>query len=613
MSNISRDYCYWGFPDPAHIEADQGDRFSMAASNPKSHIGAVNTEFYVAPDAVSEGIETEYVGVDYVGFAETTKETIENLLKPTGMTLVELREAVLSIEEEDKETEGNQILNWLIQKVAKPIFNFIKENETFISTKAKLTSTVSSVKDTSEKATRHVKDLRRNPSQEVKRIGKAAVNALGKLPWIRQSIPAAKLFLLPIRKGTTTKTYEVEDLTQEYLKTLYADIKLTKNLIIKKGSTTLGVMNKLVSGTKFGMSIAHAAGAGLTTQAVAALSIITIVGSVLGLAIGSLGVIYNGHRLIQTGWKGTKLINIKIQAYKLRKQADKLEEKMADMSPDEKKLLEKYVKLYREESFLLHDFVKSQRREIATKAVRQTINVAANISLIAAGTSLVLSASGVGAPVCIPLSFAFSALAVALFFTSNSAWVSSWTAGKVADQLKQSKKSKIQKRKAESGTRRSSLGTGVAKSNIGISTRVAMLAKIEEELEKVPDGFFIQYDMKRPSAVKKYILDKYLEQDVREVLEANVAKRKKAKAEFYKEKAQDLLIISEGLLDTEDNITFDVLYDKLQELIANPPDEKKGMWSKLTSGRAYQEWIYHLEEDPIFNTEDYNIPTDTAA
>ena len=63
-------------------------------------------------------------------------------------------------------------------------------------------------------------------------------------------------------------------------------------------------------------------------------------------------------------------------------------------------------------------------------------------------------------------------------------------------------------------------------------------------------------------------------------------------------------------MNTEDNITADVLYDKLMELIDKPPDEtadkKKGICHKLTSGGAYQEWIFHLEKEPIFNADDYN-------
>jgi len=452
-----------------------------------------------------------------------------------------------------------------------------------------------------------------HPVSTARKTGRAALSLFKKIPLARQSVPIAKILRHKWRKKdkSVTRLREYHEELREFAR---ADLELAESF----GETALRGLHKLSDWSRTGMSVADYIGCGLSTQATAALSTVTVVGAAVGLLVGTLGTIKSAHRLMKTAGRGRELYQMRQKAHELRRLSDHYEEWSREAEGEKKEVLSRYAELYREEAILLRDFSKSQAREIATEAVRGTLTVAANISLIASGTSLILSATGVGAPVTIPLSVAFSGLSTGLMITSYGVGAGSWTIGKGVDTVRQKRSAKPPKPPSARKRWESRWGGGVAKSRIGISTRAAKLAKLERQLARARGDYL------KPTAVQETIFGRYLGKDITDAIlqnetkrEAAIEKLKREPTEEIKGYKKELYSLANAFLETEDNITRDEIVQALEEKVDQKPDELAGtrnrsLWKKLAGGGAYRDWVAGLARDDFFDQTHYDLKEEAA-
>jgi len=212
--------------------------------------------------------------------------------------------------------------------------------------------------------------------------------------------------------------------------------------------------------------------------------------------------------------------------------------------------------------------------------------------------------------VTVPLSVAFSGLSTGLMITSYGVEAGSRAAGKGADTIRRKRTAKepsSPRKKWESRW-----GGGVAKSRIGISTRAAMLAELENELGQVSDNFF------KPTFVKETIFEQYLGEDILEAIKKNQHKRKTAKKKRAFDLSDERLLyekelyfLAEGFVESPARITRDEISDVLMGKVTSPP-KKRTLWKKLHGGGAYQDWVVKLETDDFFDQGNYQSGEEAA-
>ena len=416
----------------------------------------------------------------------------------------------------------------LISLITDPIF----KSTAYLSTKGK--------------AKKIFQEISKNPRGSVTKVKNLGIEVLRTTPILRTG------FILAEKEGTK------KDRVVKALMSTGHDIDLVAEIFFQKIPS---LTQKLFSIPKSGLTVAKILGTGLTPQALAALSVFSVATSVLGIVVGVGEITVTALKLAGTTWRTGRLIHIRYKVHKLREEAKRLEElieKHPEIPDNEKQALQNYMNLYREEASVLSDFAKSQCRKIATQYVRNSLMIEGSISKIAAGTCAIVGFTGYGSP-ALAASVAFSALATAIFLVDYGIASGSWAAGEATGAYRERQ--------------------NVAKSDLGIATRVAMLANIENEIENEWDNdnkFIEKYHIKKPRAAKYYVLEKYLGKNVDKVIHKDIKRRQKA------EEGSDR--------------------------------QKTGFWDKLIGDKeaVFKEWVIDLKDNNLFKLSSYGPPEEVS-
>ncbi len=461
--------------------------------------------------------------------------------------------------------------------------------------KAMLSKAKAKLKQVKTEGGQQVHYIRKHPREFARGAARASTEKIAKLPWIGQSVLITKLFKTSLRPESQAKRMESDQLRRRMKQKVVTDAKSTLKFLTVTGPKGLYYAITLPY-TPF--RIADAAGIGMTTQALAALSFFSLASVVLGPIVGVSGAVVEGVEVLKNGWKGKKLVSLFLEGRRLKKLSEEMDKKAEQKTGIEQQRCQAFAALYRQEAAAIKDFVRNEKRQVAAQLIRRTCAVGANVSLAAAGACTIISLSGFGAPVCLPLGYTFIALSCAFFLADLGIGGSLWGYRKV-----QEKKTVKQ---ASTPASVSPFRSRVAHSRIGIGIRLALLSEIETTLQKNWDDSLDQ-DFEKPGVVTRKIMTLYFGDKYADKL-------KKSAARFREEISGDpgadfdrlMQALSEAGPGTDEQREAEKsLLSALDKRARQEYDKSKGFWGQLTDRPGFKEWMRALDQEPLFQPGTY--------
>lgn len=593
------------------VEQEGGAREPETETLFGGRLGALNP-LYSPPEASPLKETGELFQGSISPIQKLTDESLETLApflrkcgEETGTSMESARLASPEITEEKSASFFSSVRHFslkqkiakLFQSVVNPLVVDVKLTLIGLKSDGKtaLSKAKAKLRQARTEAGQQIHYIRKHPREFARSAAETSVKKTEELPWIGQSVLAAKLFNTSLKLPSQAKRVESDRLLRRMKQKVVTDAKSTLKFLTVTGPKGLYYAITLPY-TPF--RVADAVGIGMTTQALAALSFFTLASVVLGPIVGVSGAVVEGVEVLKNGWKGKKLASLFLEGRRLETLSEEMEEKAKSLTGDEQTRCQAFAALYREEAAAIKDFVRSEKRQVAAQLIRRTCAVGANVSLAAAGACTIISLSGFGAPVCLLLGYTFIALSCAFFLADLGIGGGLWGYRKIQERKKL--------KEAPMPAPVSPFRSRHAQSQLGIGMRLALLSEIETTLQKDwNDSLDEEYE--KPGIIHQKIMTLYFGDKYADNL-------KKRAARFREEISDDsgadfdhlMRALSEAVPGTDEQRKAEKsLLSALDKRARQEYDKSKGFWGQLTDRPGFKEWMRALDQEPLFQSDTY--------